>query len=222
MSPHAAPRNHAHHSYAARVRLMRWGKYFLPVIAVGLGVAIFYLAQVEVGKNVVLIGPTTEVVPEEIDSVSMTNARFSGRDNRNRNFTVTADEARQRTSDSTIIHLKHPKADLDLTGGRLVAIHADSGIFVRNDQLLNLAGEVTLSDNRGFEFHTDSASIDLGRHTASGDAPVAGRGPSGDITAEGFRVLDDGDRVIFTGKTSLTVTVADNGDDPQNNGAETP
>lgn len=222
MSPHAAPRNHAHHSYVERMRLMRWGKYLLPVIAVGLGVAIFYLAQVEVGKNVVLIGPTTEVVPEAIDSVSMTNARFSGRDNRNRSFTVTADEARQKSTDSAIIHLKHPKADLDLTDGRLVAIHADSGIFVRSDQLLNLAGEVTLSDNKGFEFHTDSASIDLGRNTASGDAPVAGRGPSGDITSEGFRVLDDGDRVLFTGKTSLTVTVANNGDGSQTNDAETP
>ena len=222
MSPHAAPRNHAHHSYAERMRLMRWGKYLLPVIAVGLGVAIFYLAQVEVGKNVVLIGPTTEVVPEAIDSVSMTNARFSGRDNRNRSFTVTADEARQKSTDSAIIHLKHPKADLDLTDGRLVAIHADSGIFVRSDQLLNLAGEVTLSDNKGFEFHTDSASIDLGRNTASGDAPVAGRGPSGDITSEGFRVLDDGDRVLFTGKTSLTGTIANNGEASQTNGAEAP
>jgi lipopolysaccharide export system protein LptC len=222
MSPNAAPRNHAHHSYAAQMRLMRWGKFALPVIAVGLGVAIFYLAQVEVGKNQVLVGSETEIIPEEIDSVSMTNARFSGRDNRNRNFTVTADEARQRTSDSTIIHLKHPKADLDLTDGRLVAIHADSGIFVRSDQLLNLAGEVTLSDNKGFEFHTDSASIDLGRNTASGDAPVAGRGPSGNIVSEGFRVLDDGNRVIFTGKTSLTLTVADNDDGSQSNGAETP
>lgn len=222
MSPNAAPRNHAHHSYSLQMRLMRWGKFALPVVAVALGVAIFYLAQVEVGKNVIPIGPSTEVIPEEIDSVSMTNARFSGRDNRNRNFTVTADEARQKSSDSTIIHLKHPKADLDLTDGRLVAIHADSGIFVRSDQLLNLAGEVTLSDNRGFEFHTDSASIDLGRNTASGNAPVAGRGPSGDITSEGFRVLDDGNRVIFTGKTSLTFTVADNGDGSQSNGAESP
>jgi lipopolysaccharide export system protein LptC len=222
MSPTAAPRNHAHHRYAVQTRLMRWGKFVLPVVAVGLGVAIFYLARVEGGKHLIVIGSGTEVAPEEIDSVSMTNARFSGRDNRNRSFTVTADEARQRSSDSTVIHLKHPKADLDLTGGRLVAIHADSGIFVRSDQLLNLAGEVTLSDNRGFEFHTDSASIDLGRNTASGDAPVAGRGPSGDITSEGFRVLDDGDRVIFTGKTSLTVNVADNGDGSLNNGAETP
>ena len=103
-----------------------------------------------------------------------------------------------------------------------MAIHADSGIYVRNDQLLNLAGEVTLSDNRGFEFHTESASIDLSSNTASGDAPVTGRGPSGDIVSEGFRVLDDGNRVIFTGKTSLTLTVADNGDGLQNNGAETP
>jgi lipopolysaccharide export system protein LptC len=201
---------------------MRWGKFLLPVIAVGLGVAIFYLARVEGGKHLIVIGPTTEVVPEEIDSVSMTNARFSGRDSRNRSFTVTAEEARQRSSDSTIIHLKHPKADLDLTGGRLVAIHADSGIYVRNDQLLNLAGEVTLSDNRGFEFHTDSASIDLARNTASGDAPVAGRGPSGNIVSEGFRVLDDGNRVIFTGKTSLTLTVAGSGDDLLNNAVETP
>ncbi|HEX6093167.1 MAG TPA: LPS export ABC transporter periplasmic protein LptC [Dongiaceae bacterium] len=222
MSPTAAPRNHAHHRYAVQMRLMRWGKYLLPVVAVGLGVAIFYLARVEARKNVIPIGASTEVIPEEIDSVSMTNARFSGRDSRNRSFTVTAEEARQRSSDSTIIHLKHPKADLDLTGGRLVAIHADSGIYVRNDQLLNLAGEVTLSDNRGFEFHTDSASIDLGRNTASGDAPVAGRGPSGDITSEGFRVLDDGDRILFTGMTSLTLTVAGNGDGSQSNAAETP
>lgn len=193
---------------------MRWGKFALPVVAIGLGVAIFYLAQVEVGKNLLQIGPDTEIVPEEIDSVSMTNARFSGRDSRNRNFTVTAEEARQKTTDSTVIHLKKPKADLDLTNGRLVAVHAESGIYVRSDQLLNLAGDVTLSDNRGFEFHTDAASIDFGRNIASGDAPVTGRGPSGDITSQGFRVLDDGDRVIFTGRTSLSLTVADNGSEP--------
>jgi lipopolysaccharide export system protein LptC len=222
MGPATPHRNPAHHSHAPRARLVRWGKFALPVVAVGLGIAIFYLAQVEVGKNLLLIGPSTEVTPEEIDSVSMTNARFSGRDSRNRSFTVTAEEARQRTADSTIIHLTHPKADLDLTNGRLVAVHAESGIFVRNDQLLNLAGEVTLSDNRGFEFHTESASIDFDRNIASGDAPVAGRGPSGDITSEGFRVLDDGDRVIFTGKTSLTVIVADNGEAAQTDGATTP
>jgi len=203
-------------------RLVRWGKFSLPVVAIGLGVAIFYLAQVEVGKNLLLIGPDTEVTPETIDSISMENARFSGRDDRNRSFTVTAKTARQKSADSPIIHLIQPKADLDLTGGRQVAIQAESGILVRSDQMLNLAGDVTVSDNRGFEFHTTSASIDLGRHTAAGDAPVTGSGPSGDITSEGFRVLDDGDRVFFTGKTNLTLTVADETAGAQEDGSATP
>jgi lipopolysaccharide export system protein LptC len=206
MTPAAAPRHVPHSRYAVPNRWVRWGKFALPVVAIGLGIAIFYLARVEVRKFTVFIGPDTEIMPEEIDSISMENARFSGRDDRNRSFTVTADKARQKSSDSTIIHLVQPKADLDLTDGRQVAIRAVSGIYVRGDQLLNLAGDVTVSDNRGFEFRTSSASVDLGKHTATGDAPVTGRGPSGDITSEGFQVLDDGDRVIFTGKTNLTVT----------------
>lgn len=188
---------------------MRWGKFALPVIAIALGFGIFRLAQVEQKAIRVLIGGETEIITETIDSITMENARFAGRDDRNRSFTVTAKKAQQKSADSPIIHLVQPKADLDLSGGRLVAIHAQSGIYVRSDQMLNLAGDVTVSDNRGFEFHTTSASIDLGRHTATGDAPVTGSGPSGDITSEGFRVFDDGDRVMFTGKTNLSVTVAD-------------
>jgi lipopolysaccharide export system protein LptC len=220
MTPAHASRLHSR--YAVPSRWVRWGKFALPVVAVGLAVAIFYLGRVEYRKSLLPIGQDTEVVPEQIDSVSMTNARFAGRDNRNRSFTVTAEKAQQKDSDSTIIHLVQPKADVDLTGGRLVAFRAESGIYVRDDQLLNLAGDVTMSDNRGFEFHTTSASVDLGQHTATGDAPVTGSGPSGDITSEGFRVLDDGDRVLFTGKTNLTVTTVNDITGATSAGTDTP
>lgn len=222
MSEAAMTRPALHHSYAMQNRLVRWGKFALPVFAIALGFGIFRLAQVEQRGNLIYIGEGTEITPETIDSISMQNARFSGRDDRNRSFTVTAETARQRSADSPIVHLVRPKADLDLTDGRLVAIHAESGIFVRSDQMLNLAGDVTLSDNRGFEFHTTSASVDLERHTAVGDAPVTGRGPSGDVASEGFQVLDEGDRVLFTGKTRLTLTVPDDAVAAPDNGSETP
>jgi len=222
MTPATAPRHITHSRYAVPSRWVRWGKFALPVVAVALGVAIFYLARVEVRKIQVLIGYDTAITTEPIDSVSMINARFSGRDNRNRSFTVTAEKAQQKDSDSTVIHLVQPKADVDLTGGRQVAIRAESGIYMRSDQLLNLAGNVTVSDNRGFEFHTTSARVDLGGHTAAGDEPVTGRGPSGDITSAGFRVLDDGDRVLFTGKTNLTVTTANDILGSESAGSETP
>jgi len=222
MTPAPAPRRISHSRHVVPNRLVRWGKFALPVVAVALGVAIFYLARVEVRKFQVLIGDETAVTTEPINSVGMINARFSGRDNRNRSFTVTAEKAQQNDSESTVIHLVRPKADVDMTDGRQVAIRAESGIYVRTDQMLNLAGDVTVSDNRGFEFHTTSASVDLGQHTATGDAPVTGRGPSGDITSEGFRVLDDGDRVLFTGKTNLTVTTANDILGSESAGTETP
>jgi lipopolysaccharide export system protein LptC len=210
-----------HHNYAMQNRLVRWGKFALPVVAVGLGVVIFYLAQIE-RENIVLPFPEVPETTEEIDSISMANARFSGRDDRNRSFTVTAEKAQQKSADSTIVHLVRPKGNLDLTDGRQVAIQAESGIYLRGDKMLNLAGDVTLSDNRGFKFHTTSASIDLDRHLAAGDAPVTGSGPSGDIAAEGFRVLEDGDRVLFTGRTNLTLTATGDAAGGQTGGAETP
>jgi lipopolysaccharide export system protein LptC len=216
----AAARTPRHRHFVIRTRLARWAMFALPALAVILGIAIFRQAQIEHPKTRVPIGDA-EVMPEAIDSISMENARFTGRDDRNRSFTVTAEIARQKSSDSDVVLLQHPKADLALASGREVAIDAESGVFVRTGRQLQLSGEIHLSDNRGFEFHTTSAHVDLGQNTASGDAPVEGHGPEGKIVAEGFRVLEDGDRVVFTGKTRLTVTPAED-TAPANGGAPSP
>jgi len=38
---------------------------------------------------------------------------------------------------------------------------------------------------------------------AAGSDPVQGHNDTSDINSEGFRILDDGDVIIFTGKTLL-------------------
>jgi lipopolysaccharide export system protein LptC len=50
---------------------------------------------------------------------------------------------------------------------------------------------------------TKTAHVDVSADTAEGHDPVSGRGPSGDIDAQGFRILDKGDTIIFTGKSDL-------------------
>jgi lipopolysaccharide export system protein LptC len=40
---------------------------------------------------------------------------------------------------------------------------------------------------------------------ASGDKPVTGQGPVGTIRSAGFRILERGKRVIFTGKSRLVL-----------------
>ena len=41
--------------------------------------------------------------------------------------------------------------------------------------------------------------------TAEGDDPVTGQGPFGNVTAEGFRILDRGDTIVFKGRTKLEI-----------------
>ena len=57
----------------------------------------------------------------------------------------------------------------------------------------------------GHEFNTPKARFNLNDHSASGDDAVDGQGPLGTLQAEGFRIFDGGDRVLFTGKAKMVV-----------------
>ncbi len=45
--------------------------------------------------------------------------------------------------------------------------------------------------------------VNLADDSAVGNQPVAGQGPSGELTAEGLEVFDSGQRVVFLGKTHM-------------------
>ena len=82
---------------------------------------------------------------------------------------------------------------------------ATNGNFNRDDQLLELTGNVNLFHDSGYEFRTESAVFDLTAGDATGTEPVEGQGPFGHLKAEGFRIYNRGERVEFTGKSKLTI-----------------
>ena len=134
---------------------------------------------------------------------SMTDPHFMGTDSRNRPFTVTAERAVQDLTDDQLILLAQPKADMTLEDGAWVALQAKQGSYRRDAETLQLAGGVDLFHDQGYEIHTPSAAIDLNSGTAEGHEPVAAQGPFGELTAEGFRVVEQGAVVEFTGKSRL-------------------
>ena len=133
------------------------------------------------------------------------NARYTGTDAQGRPFNITAEAAMQDEGEPGIVKLDHPKADITLTGGSWVAAHAVDGAFHRVNQMLNLSGGVSVFHDAGFEIHSPTAKIDVKLGTAEGDERVDGHGPAGTIAAAGFRVLDNGTRVIFNGPAKLTL-----------------
>ena len=135
----------------------------------------------------------------------MVNLHYSGRDRHDRPFTVTADAARQRSESDDLVELEGPKADMTTDNDTWLALTGYSGVYRPQAQLLDLFGNVELFQDKGNEFKTDTAHIDLSKGTAEGEDPIQGQGSFGTIEAEGFRVENEGDIVIFTGKSRLVL-----------------
>jgi lipopolysaccharide export system protein LptC len=185
-------------------RFVATAKRILPVVAVILLLIIaawpklaglWAVRPVETGRP--------KLDPREARDLRMVNARYTGVDRQNRPFVITAEVARQNSSADQLIALEGPRGDLTSGSGNWFELTAFSGMYQPDGQLLDLFGSVQLFQDKGNEFRTDSAHIDMIKGTVEGNEPVVGQGPFGHITGEGFRIFERGDIIIFTGHAHL-------------------
>lgn len=199
--PTEAPRRSrvAADRHSRRVALL---KHVLPVIGATL------LALVAVWPR---LGPFWESVRlgfpvidlREARELRMLNPRYAGTDRFDRPYVVTSAIGRQVPNRDDLMSLELPRAEMTMHAGALVVITAATAMYQAQAQLLDLFDDVTLVHENGTRFVTKTAHVDVSANIAEGHEPVSGHGPSGDITAQGFRILDKGERVIFTGRSDL-------------------
>lgn len=183
-------------------------KVLLPTIATAIIALIIVWPELNEQENRFAIGPA-RIDKSEAENLRMVNARFTGIDSSRRPFLITADSADQANAEAVDIALDAPKADIELGNGAWIALTAISGSFNRDRQVLKLNGGVNLFHDSGYEFQTDSAVFNLTAGDAVGTDPVTGQGPFGQLKAEGFHIYNRGERVIFTGRSKLTITPQD-------------
>jgi len=188
-----------HDSYS---RFVATAKRLLPLIALALLALIAVWPRLDIRLDG--LGVIPKLDPRLAHDLRMLNARFTGIDRENRPYVVTADAAEQFSNDvNDLIGLEGPKADLTTQSGGWFEASSFTGTYQPQSKTLDLFGNVALFADRGDEFHTDSARVDLAHSTAEGREHVTGQGPFGHVNAAGFRVLDRGATIIFTGKTDL-------------------
>jgi len=157
-----------------------------------------------------LYGPDGLRIPElagvEINprgSLSMVNPRFEGVDENNRAFTVLSDAANRNAENENLIELDRPKANMKLADGSDIHIESDTGVFEREDQIVDLFGAVHLRHQDGHQFRTDSGRFHMKTKAAMGEAPVEGESPMGKINSIGFALKPGGQQIIFKGPATL-------------------
>ena len=136
---------------------------------------------------------------------SMVNPRYLGIDEENQAYSITADLARKLAVGTPGVELEMPKADITLEDGTWLVLTAKNGIFRQAKNTLDLTGAVNLFHDSGYEFQTTEAKIDLKKGLARGSKPVRGQGPFGEMQGEGFRLIDKGKTIVFTGKSKLVI-----------------
>lgn len=154
---------------------------------------------------------TTQIERLEGDQVvTMVNARFTGRNDAGDAFEITADTARRRRTDSDVIDLENPRL-IDETG---TVVTAPTGTYYQSEDYLDLFEDVRLIDADGYEFNTTAARAFVQEGRVEGLEPLLGRGPLGDVRADTYEILDDGDRVVLRGNVDMTLYPGGRDDDP--------
>jgi lipopolysaccharide export system protein LptC len=189
-------------SYSRFVSAM---KLLLPAVAVGLVMLVAVWPRLQAAFQSINFKASRLDLREALD-LRMVNVHYAGIDKRRRPFVLTADVARQSPQHQELVSLEGPKADITLKSEVWLYISGDTGVYLSPTQLLDLFGNVKLFHDRGYELTTDTAHLDMTAGTAEGHDPVQGQGVFGDVESEGFRLLDHGEIIIFTGHAKLHLT----------------
>jgi lipopolysaccharide export system protein LptC len=170
-------------------RFVAIAKLVLPLVAVALLALVWAWPNLR-GTDLRFRLGFSDLITRETAGPSMVNPRYVGTDKSQQPYSITSNVARNSATDRTKIDLEVPKGDIVLNDGTWLMLSADAGVYARSAKTLDLSGGVTLFHDSGYEIRTDTAFVDLEQGTASGDRPVHGQGPFGDLRAEGFILLD--------------------------------
>ena len=125
----------------------------------------------------------------------MLGPRFDGYDANDRPYTLTAETARRRRDDTSLVDLVNPR----LQDAASSTVQAREGVWNAETEVLDLEGDVVMTDAAGYTFTSQRTRMFVKENRVEGKDPLEGRGPIGEVRADAYEVLDDGNRIILKG-----------------------
>jgi lipopolysaccharide export system protein LptC len=188
---------------AGYVRAVRVLRYALPALALSMIGLVMAWPQL-VGNGGRLIAPMLmHGADNGADVTRMHHPRYVGQTSDDKPFEVTAESAYVEPAQPNRIHLAQLAADLAAAGKRQMRLLADTAVYDRDSEDVNLGGGIEVTTDDGYHFETPSALVNLDQGWAVGQEPIAGSGPGGSIAAERFEFRNGGDLLRFNGRVRV-------------------
>lgn len=144
--------------------------------------------------------------------VDMEQVRFFARDDKNQPMAVTAPKVLETDPERQIITLYKPRADYQMADGTIVNGLTAYALYLQQQNRLLFEPEITATTTDGYRAVSRHVSYDNATGVLSGDRRIDITGPTGHLTATGFRIADKGDSITFHRDTDTTILGQKDGD----------
>ena len=136
--------------------------------------------------------------------IRVEQARYRGEDRRGRPFSLTANEAVQRSSKEPVLDLEGLTARILLNEGP-AQINANNGRYDMQDEKVDVDGPVQVEAAGGYRLTTSDVTVDLDTRTLQSRKPVDGRTNLGTFSADRLRVDLPERRIMLDGNARLRI-----------------
>lgn len=128
---------------------------------------------------------------ERDENAKLIKPRYVGIDKYNHPVNISAEMAFRKSNDDKDYYLKNLIADMKMSDGTGIKIHAASGMLDAKSQEVILDGSVIITTESNFKLATDQALFLIDEKIATGENGVRGAMPFGTFSSDKFHVNVD-------------------------------
>ena len=148
----------------------------------------------------------TDVSTSSDGNVALTGARYRGHTESGKRFEVIATAAIERSDSPGDIDLSEPIATIFSDDGSTLNITSQAGAYSQTGSGVALRGNVIVTDSgRGMTMETEMLDANLSSGDLHTTTDVRLTSDTALVLAEGMQVFDEGDLIVFSGKSKMTL-----------------
>ena len=156
------------------------------------------------GKDVSL--EIKEVKRAESGEVQLTGARYRGLTPAGKPYEITAAKANEAPDGSGRVDMDQPTAVLITRNGSLVNMHANSGIFNKQTDIVSMSGAVVVTQpDRNLRLDTEALEANLKAGEMHSNVAVQVQDIDRRINADSMQAYDNGARIVFGGAAKMII-----------------
>ena len=181
----------------------------LSVVLVGIGVAVTFVVASwlgflhQSGESKLEI---KEVKIANSGEIALTGARYQGVTSSGQPFLITADQASEANDGSGQVDMQQPRATITLKNGQIIKLQSNYGVFDQPDDVVEMVGDVVVTQPaKNLELASDALSAYLKLGEMRSLVPVTVTDEARRIDAKTMTVFDNGDRILFGGKSRMVI-----------------